>query len=151
MSFGRQSHSFPVEVTRVFESFGECYIIFQNERIKVQFAHDSPYRLEPKVFVEEYGLYIDNLTDISCNKLSALFDRFEPKDFVDVYFIHKEKMPLETLIPLAKKKHVGFDEYWLARAFFRVKQIEFLPRMIKPVTQDELKDFFLSYAEKLVD
>ncbi|MCS7222925.1 MAG: hypothetical protein N0A15_16795, partial [Anaerolineae bacterium] len=30
---------------------------------------------------------------IACNKLSALFDRAEPKDFVDVYFVCSSPSP----------------------------------------------------------
>ena len=28
-------------------------------------------------------MYTDNISDISCNRLSALFDRANPKDWVD--------------------------------------------------------------------
>lgn len=106
---------------------------FQDEAVKIDFAYDSPYRLQEVVYHPEFGVFSDNFIDIACNKLSALFDRFESKDFVDIYFIHKEKIPLGELIPLAQQKHVGFDEYWLARAMFRIRDVAFLPRMIKDV------------------
>jgi hypothetical protein len=60
------------------------------------------------------------LGDSAYNKLSALFDRAEPKDFVDVYFICQEVMPFARLIGLARQKHVGIDDYWLAVALRRI-------------------------------
>ena len=59
-----------------------------------------------------YDIYTDNSLDISCNKLSALFDRSEAKDFVDIFFI--------------------------------------VPRMVKPITKEELREFFHSSAKKLM-
>jgi hypothetical protein len=94
---------------------------------------------------------VDNSTDISCNKLAALFDRAAGKDFVDVFFINAELIPLPELIALAGQKHVGLDAYWLSRAFLRVEKVEQLPRMLKPLDLDELKAFFLGEAKRLMD
>ena len=138
-------------ITRSFDAFAECLAEFQDEVVKIDFAYDSPYRLQEIVYQPEFGVFSDNFIDIACNKLSALFDRFESKDFVDIYFIHKEKMPLDELIPLARQKHIELDEYWLARAMFSVQDIVFLPRMIKSVSIPELQEFFLQYARKLVE
>ncbi len=91
------------------------------------------------------------MTDIACNKLSALFDRAEPKDFVDVYFLCQELFSFEQLLTLAKQKHIGLDDYWLAIALRRVEGIELLPRMIKPVSIDQLKEFFLNKAKGLME
>lgn len=132
-----------VTFTRTLEHFLECFIVSdQEERLEMDFALDSPYRLEPKVMRPELGLWTDNALDISCNKISALFDRAEPKDFVDVYFIHHELFPLSALLPKAREKHVGLDNYWLAQAFSRVEEVRMLPRMIKPITLDQLSRFF---------
>lgn len=116
----------------------------------MDFALDSPYRLEAKVQRSEIGLWVYGPLDISCNKLSALYDRADPKDFVDVYFIHQELFPLMELLPKAKQKHVGLDNYWLAQAFSRATEIKILPRLIKPVTRDQLAQFFLGYIPLLM-
>lgn len=132
-----------ISFTRTLEHFLECFLVnAEGERMEMDFALDSPYRLEAKVFHEGIGLWTDNLLDISCNKLSALFDRAEPKDFVDVYFIHHEKIPLKELLPKAQQKHVGMDHYWVAQAFSRITEVKILPRMIKPVTLEQLSEFF---------
>lgn len=104
-------------------------------------------RLRPR---ESLGVQVESLTDIACNKLSALFDRAEPKDFVDVFFICREVMPFEELVEKARKKHPGMDNYWLAIALQRVEQIELLPRMIKHDI-DEMRQFFLQNAATLME
>jgi len=138
------------KVSRSLETFAEIFAYFGEEVVKVDLALDTPYRLKPTIFNEACKLYIENPLDLACNKLSALFDRAEPKDFVDVYFIDKEMMPLEEIIPFAKQKHIGLEEYWLARAMFQVKHVAFLPKMIKSLGLEELKAFFLKRAEHLL-
>jgi hypothetical protein len=137
--------------TRAFESFLECRMEHPDGPVLMQFAQDSPYRLKPVVRDHAVGFPVDNSTDISCNKLAALFDRAAGKDFVDVFFINAELIPLPELIALAGQKHVGLDAYWLSRAFLRVEKVEQLPRMLKPLDLDELKAFFLGEAKRLMD
>lgn len=139
-----------LEIKRNFRSFNEFFITRKTETLKIDFALDSPYRLGAKIFNKKYKLYVDNTIDISCNKLSALFDRGEPKDFVDVYFIDKEILPLEKLIKKAKKKHVGLDNYWLAVSMAKVENINILPNMLKPLNFEELKKFFKEKAVYLM-
>jgi predicted nucleotidyltransferase component of viral defense system len=140
-----------VSFTRMLGSFLECFFLDeQGEEIKIDFAQESPYRLQPTVLDNTYGIHIDNVIDIACNKLSALFDRAEPKDFVDVYFICQETMSFEKLEALTKKKHVGLDDYWLAIALQRVRQVSLLPRMIKPLDLDKLQVFFLDVAQEIM-
>lgn len=138
------------EIKRALNTFSDMIIKFKDETLKIDFAIDSPYRLKKILFSKEYNIFYDNKIDISCNKLSALFDRGDPKDFVDIYFIHKEIISLEELIPLTKKKHIGLDEYWLSRAFFRAKEISFLPKMIKQIDIKKLKNFFLGKSLDLM-
>jgi predicted nucleotidyltransferase component of viral defense system len=99
-----------LEVRKQFRTYLEVFMYFGEENIvKCDFAQDSPYRLEQKVLQEQYGIFSDNLLDISCNKLSALFDRSEAKDFVDIYFLDRDYMSFNELLVQAKKKHIGLD------------------------------------------
>ena len=59
-------------------------------------------------------------------------------------------MPFAELVEQTRSKHVGIDDYWLAVALQRVTQVEFLPRMIKPVTIEQLQTFFLEQAKQLM-
>lgn len=109
-----------VSFTRTLEHFLECFLVSAaGERLEMDFALDSPYRLEPK-------------------------------DFVDVYFIHHERFPLDELFPRAKQKHVRMDPYWLAQAFSRITEVKVLPRMIKAVTLEQLSEFFTKQIPRLM-
>ena len=139
-----------LEVKRSFKSYLEFSITRGEEILRCDFAMDSPYRLMKKIFKEDYRIYVDNVQDISCNKLSALYDRTDPKDFVDIYFIDREIIPFEKLVMEAKKKHVGLDNYWLAASLVKIGDFNILPRMLKPVNLNELKQFFKEKAKWLM-
>jgi predicted nucleotidyltransferase component of viral defense system len=135
--------SISIVVRRTFDTFTEFIVTSDKEdMVLLHFAQDSPYRLKPIVYNEDYGIYVDNLVDISSNKFSALFDRHEMKDFVDIYFIDREKMKFEEVYAHAKKKHIGMDAYWLAQGLRYINDLTVLPRMIKPITLKELQVFF---------
>lgn len=140
-----------IKLNRSFKSYVEFFIKRGNELLKCDFAQDSPFRLGKKIFNKEYGIFVDNSLDIFCNKISALYDRGEPKDFVDVYFIDKEIMPFERVLKEAKKKHIGIDNYWLAVSMAKIKDVNILPKMIKTVKIEELKIFFEKKAKWLME
>ncbi len=95
-------------------------------------------------------IYIDSLVDIACNKFSALFDRHEMKDFVDIYFIDKEIMKFDQVYLEAKNKHVGMDDYWLCQALRYINDLTVLPRMVNPVSLEELRTFFNQKTAELM-
>lgn len=140
-----------IAFTRTLGTYLQCFLQAPDgERVEMDFGQDTPYRLEPTRVDETFHIHVDSLPDMACNKLSALFDRAEPKDFVDVYFICHEAIPFERLVEQTRKKHLGIDDYWLAIALQRAEQIEILPRMIKPFSLTELKAFFLARARDLM-
>jgi hypothetical protein len=59
-------------------------------------------------------------------------------------------LPFPELTERARQKHVGLDAYWLAQACARVREVQLLPRLIKPVTLDELRAFFEEQARRLM-
>lgn len=140
-----------LEVRKQFRTYLEVFMYFGEENIvKCDFAQDSPYRLEQKVLQEQYGIFSDNLLDISCNKLSALFDRSEAKDFVDIYFLDRDYMNFNELLVQAKKKHIGLDDYWLSISLKNIDNITILPKMLKPINHEEMKVFFNKKARELI-
>lgn len=141
-----------IEFRRMAGSFLECFLTFPSgELMEMDFAKDAPFRFSPRRLVEDLGIEVDNLMDIAANKLSALYDRSEPKDFADVYMIHREVLPFHELVVKASQKHVGLDPYWLAQACARVRGVRVLPRLIKPVALDELRAFFEDQARRLME
>lgn len=139
------------EFTRTFPTFIECFLVDPDgERVKLDFAFDTPFRLLPTEMDSRFGIQVDNATDIACNKLSALFGRYESKDFVDVFFICQELMPFSELFAKAQQKHVGMTNYWLAVAMQSIKKVRALPRMIRPLELADLQAYFLNLAQELM-
>ncbi len=64
---------------------------------------DSPFRFE-EPHQTPFGVRVDSLMDIATNKLLTVFGRFEPRNFVDVFFLIKEKFSIEQLIEKSKLK-----------------------------------------------
>lgn len=144
------SAGFALHVVRSFDTFAELRVEGNAEALKIDLAQDTPFRLAPPSEASAEGLALDSLEDIAANKVGALFGRAEPKDFVDVYFLQREHAPLDALVAEARRKHVGMDDYWLAQAFARVQRVRLLPRMVRPVTIEEMQRFFTAAAERLM-
>ena len=90
---------------------------------------------------------VDGLLDIASNKLLALFGRAMLRDFIDVYFLVKEAgFSREELIDNSIKKDPGFDFYWLAVAFERIKTFNQnspeMSMLIKEINFQDLFNFF---------
>ncbi|MFN4212390.1 MAG: hypothetical protein ACK4FL_00255 [Microgenomates group bacterium] len=69
---------------------------------------------------------------------------------MDLYFILKEKYTIWDLLEGVKKKFkLDLDLISLGEDFLNVEKIKFLPKMIKPLTLDQLKIFFKEEAKKL--
>ncbi len=141
---------FSVDVVRAFDTFSELRVRGGGEVLKVDLAQDTPFRLAPVIPGGAEGLALDSLEDLGANKLSALFGRAESKDFVDVYFLQLDHGPLDVLLVGARQKHLGMDDYWLAQAFARVRHVQILPRMVRPLALGDLRTFFTTEAERLM-
>jgi hypothetical protein len=138
------------KIMRAFPTFLEAAVTCGDEHVAVHLAFDAPFRLEPPIKHADTPLRVDSILDLAANKMAALYGRASAKDFVDLYFIHHESIPLNELLPKAAQKSPGIEPYWLARAFLQVRQIAGLPTMLKPLTLDCLREFFVAQAEKLM-
>lgn len=99
------------------------------------------------------GMAVDSLLDMAVNKVQAILTRFQPRDFVDVYFLLREgpESQLERLLDLVRAKFdVGADRLALAERLLLAGQIADLPRLLRPVGLDELRAFFEAQARTLV-
>lgn len=120
-----------------------------DSELKVEFTYYPFLALKPKVLFE--NLQVDSLEDIVSNKFMALLDRIEAKDFVDIYFIFKNKnFDFDNILTLIKKKfEFNIDSVTLGSEFAKVRHLTELPRMIESVTLPELKLFFSDQAKRL--
>lgn len=142
---------------RGMHSFVELLLEDNNEKTVIHLACDSPYRIaELKTFPEFPNLKVDNLIDISANKLLALFGRAALRDFIDIYFLmKKEKLSLQELVKNAKVKDPGFDLYWLGVALermntFKDDAIDML-LLLEPLNFSQLLDFFNAWRRKIAE
>lgn len=139
------------EINRESKTFLECFMKRGKESLKLHFAQDIPYRLQPILYDSVLGIHYDNELDISCNKFSALFERHDVKDFVDIYFLSKEFMDFWQIYENAKRKHIGMEPYWLAVSLDYARTIDNLPKMIKKVSIKELHDFYYDKIKKIME
>jgi len=118
------------------------------ETLKVDFLY-FPYQRIDKGLTYQ-GIEIDSIKDVGTNKLLLLNLTEEPKDYVDLYFILKEKCSVWDLTEATKKKFkLDLDLISLGGDFLNAQKIKFLPRMIKRLTLDELKSFFKQKTSEL--
>lgn len=115
--------------------------------LKVEFTKYAFRRLAPLQKTD--GIFVDSLLDIAVNKLFTLFDRNEPKDFVDLYFL-LQKFAFPTLIKGVQKK---FDftiaPLTLGAELLKVRHLTMIPRMIHPLKREDLVEFFEREAKRL--
>lgn len=120
----------------------------KKESLKVDFIH-FPYQQIEKGMVFK-KITIDSAKDIGANKLMTINLRSEVKDYVDLYFLLKEKYSLwDLLYAVESKYNLWLDLIGLGEDFFGVEQFEYLPKMIKPLALSELKSFFKKLAKQV--
>ncbi len=119
-----------------------------DEEYKVEFTKYPFKQLE--IANDFNGARVDSEFDIAVNKLITITDRFDPKDFVDLYFLIQkyslEKLQNKVLI----KFNTKLDPLTIGSSFAKVRNIVALPKMVKPLSVEELKEFFNSEAKKLL-
>lgn len=96
------------------------------------------------------GIAVDSLRDVAANKMMAMLDRFDPKDFVDLYFLLQDRSLEEVRIDAQRKFDVKIADIFLGGELAKVSRIMALPKMLKPVTIPELKHFFSDRARELM-
>ena len=144
------------EVTskRIFDHWE--FLLKNEERLRIEFVYyDHQYQTLDKrnSFL---GITIDSLKDLAANKTLALFDRNEPKDAFDIYFlINKAHFSPLDLLKLAHQKFgVKFDEtsFW-SEALKASKKLNSLKPLLEIPAEDKqrllkkIKSFFENKAQ----
>ncbi|MBI2049467.1 nucleotidyl transferase AbiEii/AbiGii toxin family protein [Candidatus Roizmanbacteria bacterium] len=120
-----------------------------NDRLKVDFNYYPFPRIKKGTLYK--SIQVDSIHDIAANKIHTLFMKPRARDYVDLYYILKNKdLSIEKLILDAKAKfdwHI--DPLTLASQFMRVKEFTDMPQILVPFNENSMKDFFVSEAKKL--
>ena len=92
---------------------------------------------------------IDSLLDIATNKLLTISQRYDVKDFVDLYFLLQKITLCDLIEGVRIKFKMQLDPFILASDFLRIEDFDYLPKMIIPLDLKELKSFFREKAKDL--
>jgi hypothetical protein len=92
---------------------------------------------------------IDSLFDLTINKINLILTRDNARDYVDFYFIQKEKnYSWQKLFKGVKRKYDwDIDKLNLASQLFKVEKLNDYPKMIKQFSKREMIDYYKSQAE----
>ncbi|PKL52445.1 MAG: hypothetical protein CVV37_00985 [Nitrospira bacterium HGW-Nitrospira-1] len=123
------------------------FLHFKDEVLKTEFTFFPFKPIENGEY--KYDIKIDSLIDIAVNKLFTIYQRCKARDYIDLYFICKEKgFSIDELIKKAKIKfdwHI--DPVQLGTQFIKSKEAMDYPRMIKNMPNEEWQDFFIEEAK----
>ncbi len=75
---------------------------------KMEWAHDSAWRFMPTFKSESVGYQLHPI-DLAVNKILALAGRDEPRDYLDIHYLHEQTLSLGALIWAACGKDPGFS------------------------------------------
>lgn len=126
------------------------YTLFLSKReLKVDFNYYPFKRINAGA--KWKGLEVDSLEDITANKIQTISTKARERDFVDLYFIYRQKQfDLKKMIILAKTKfdwHI--DPIQLGKTFMQVVDLHDVPQMRVPFDRKEMETFFLDLAKSL--
>ena len=125
----------------------QFFFAMGKRELKVEFTkYPFPQLANPTL---KDGVHIDSLRDLAANKLMAILDRFDPKDFVDFFFLLRDFRLDAIRLDVKKKFGVSVDNIFLGGELAKVRRVEFLPKMIKNLTVAELRNFFEEQAKTL--
>lgn len=118
------------------------FLNVSSSTLKIEFAPLYFPRIKPTA--ARGDILLESLEDLTANKIMALADRFEIKDFVDLYFIHqKTGWNLQTMIEMARRRNPMPYEYTI-----NVQRIAQYPQGIQsldlviPINADDIIEFF---------
>lgn len=117
--------------------------------LKVDFNYYPFPRIEKGMKYK--NIEVDSVLDIAVNKVHTIAMKPRARDFIDIYFIVKEKgYRFHDLLMKAKAKfdwHI--DPIQLGSRLFMAREVKDFPRMIKKINHKEWQNFFIEEAQKL--
>lgn len=143
-----------IEVTKIEHRsiFGIHNFFFHfpdREVLKVDFSFYPFPRIEKGTKFK--NIVIDSEYDIAINKVHTISVQPRARDFVDLFFLVKERnYNIRDLIGKAKAKfdwHI--DPVQLGTQLLRAQEVKDYPRMLKKINHSEWQDFFVKEAKRL--
>lgn len=149
---GKVQKEFGIEKVdyRQFLGLHSFQLFFPNQVVlKVDFNYYPFLRIEKGLDYE--GIAVDSILDIAVNKVHTIAMQPRARDFIDLFFIVREKkFVMRDLFMHTKAKfdwHI--DPVQLGSRFLLAAEKKDYPRMIKPIDHSEWQNFFVEEARKL--
>ncbi len=124
-------------------------LIFDN--VLISFFYYNYELVKPTKIINR--LKVASIEDIGLMKLSSIISRGSKKDFVDLYFVC-QKIPLKKLISYGKIKYPEFYDFQTiaikSLVYFFDAEKEKMPVMIKKVSWEKIKSFFINETKKFL-
>lgn len=102
---------------------------------------------------KHFGVAVADPHDIAAMKLVAVTDRSTKKDFIDLFMLAKHGITLENIFVLYEKKYHVFEsnKFTIIKSltYFEDADADDMPRMIMPVSWDDVKQFFIGESLRL--
>lgn len=129
--------------------FSYFLVYNKNETLKVDFNYYPFERIEKGGNFK--NITYDSLYDIAINKVHTIAMKPRARDFIDIFFIVKEKKYLfvKMLADVKIKFDWHIDAIQLGAQLLKAKEVKDYPRMIKKIDHKEWQNFFLNEAKKL--
>ncbi|MCC6498793.1 MAG: nucleotidyl transferase AbiEii/AbiGii toxin family protein [Anaerolineales bacterium] len=106
------------------ERFARLILVQENFSLKIEMVNDVPARVGE---VQNHPILgrLDTAENILANKVTALLDREEPKDFADIWgFCCQKNLSLQEAITGAQGKAIGIFPADLARVLLSVSKTD---------------------------
>ncbi|MBU1000530.1 nucleotidyl transferase AbiEii/AbiGii toxin family protein [Patescibacteria group bacterium] len=131
------------------EGYHKFFLTGKKEELKIDLVREQKVSFGK---IKTFGkIRVDSVENIGSNKITAIFNRTEAKDFIDLYSILRKKLfSFQKLFQDAKKKDLGLSEFYLAHMLLEVKNLKNFPKMLVPFNKGKMESYFVSLANNLL-
>ena len=148
---GLSRHEWPVEVLVREQRFVRLNVVQETVQLKIEIVNDVPAHVGDITTDPILGR-LDSATNILANKVTALIDREEPKDFADIWgFCCRLGLSLSAALEGAQSKAAGIFPVDVARLLCTVEPSDWqLVRWIEAPDADQYLSDLRQLGEDLI-
>lgn len=120
------------------------------EGLRIDVVRDTPFRVG--IPARQGRWLIDTLDNITLNKVAAIQGRLDVKDYVDLYLLLKDHpRRIMAWLAQARQKDGSIEPFVWSRLIGDVETFRILPRMIIPLTLEELVRFYRNLRRLILE